>query len=366
LRLLSGDVTYQGNSFAHLLKTIINHKSLERKDTKSAAKDIFLKVLRSPSTPQPHAFPMEASAITIGNFDGCHRGHQELIARVNSKAQAQGYSSLCLTFDPNPKQFFKPDRQVGKLFQAQQKLRALAELGLDYTVVQEFDLPFSQLKPSEFYEMLLKQSLRAKAIVVGHDFRFGKNREGTLEVLQKLAQADACVVEVVEPQDWNGQVISSSAIRGYLQERQLEKARELLGRPYLLEGPVVSGKKLGRQLGFPTANVMTGDQLLPGLGVYAGFVVIDKEPGIFSISAARKPCILNIGKRPTVPGEEPTVTTEVHILTDGIGPDALYGETLGVYLTHFVRAEQRFANLDELKHQIAGDCQKARALLQGY
>ncbi len=307
---------------------------------------------------------MEASAITIGNFDGCHRGHQELIARVSARAQTQGFSSLCLTFDPNPKQFFKPDRQVGKLFQAQQKLRALAELGLDYTVIQEFDLPFSQLKPFEFYSLLLKQSLRTRSIVVGHDFRFGKNREGTLEVLQKLAEPDACAVEVVEPQDWNGQVISSSAIRNYLQERELQKARDLLGRPYLLEGPVVSGKKLGRQLGFPTANVMTSDQLLPGLGVYAGFVVIDKEPSIFKISPARKPCILNIGKRPTVPGAEPTVTTEVHILTNDIGPDALYGETLGVYLTHFVRAEQKFASLDELKQQIAADCVKARALLE--
>jgi riboflavin kinase/FMN adenylyltransferase len=364
LRLLSGDVTYQGNSFAHLLNPIINHKSLERKDTKSAAKDIFLKVLRSPSTPMPHAFPMAASAITIGNFDGCHRGHQELIARVRSMAQAQGYSSLCLTFDPNPKQFFKPDRQVGKLFQAAQKLRALAELGLDYTVIQEFDLAFSQLKPDEFYQALLKQSLRAKAIVVGHDFRFGKNREGTLEVLQRLAQRDACAVDVVEPQDWNGEVISSSAIRGYLQERELEKARDLLGRPYLLEGPVVSGQKLGRQLGFPTANVATQDQLLPGLGVYAGFVVIDKEPSIFKIAPTRKPCILNIGRRPTVPGAEPTVTTEVHILTNDIGADALYGETLGVYLTHFVRAEQKFGSLDELKKQIAVDCQKARTLLE--
>ncbi|WP_141736527.1 bifunctional riboflavin kinase/FAD synthetase [Oligoflexus tunisiensis] len=323
-----------------------------------------MKVLRSPSTPIPHSFPMEASAITIGNFDGCHRGHQELISRVRVRAQSQGYSSLCLTFDPNPKQFFKPDRQVGKLFQSQQKLRALAELGLDFTVIQEFNYSFSQLKPNEFYQMLLKQSLRARAIVVGHDFRFGKNREGTIEVLQKLAAADDCAVEVVEPQDWKGQVISSSAIRSYLQERELEKARELLGRPYLLEGPVVSGKKLGRQLGFPTANIMTSDQLLPGLGVYAGLVVVAKEPSIFKIPAACKPCILNIGRRPTVSGGEPAVTTEVHILTDDIGPDALYGETLGVYLTHFVRAEQKFASLDELKQQIAADCQKARALLE--
>jgi riboflavin kinase/FMN adenylyltransferase len=364
LRLLPGDVTYQGNSFAHHLKAIIDHNSLERKDTKSAAKDIFLKVLRSPSMPQANSFPMEASAITIGNFDGCHRGHQQLIAKVHARARAQGYSSLCLTFDPNPKQFFKPDRLVGKLFQAQQKLRALAELGLDYTVIQEFDQSFSQLKPNEFYQTLLKQSLRAKAIVVGHDFRFGKDRQGTIEVLQQLAHADGCAVEVVEPQQWNSQVISSSAIRSYLQERELEKARELLGRPYLLEGPVISGRKLGRQLGFPTANVMTQDQLLPGLGVYAGFVVIDKEPSIFKIPATRKPCILNIGRRPTVAGAEPTITTEVHILEGDIGPDALYGETLGVYLTHFVRAEQKFSSFDELKHQIAADCQKARALLE--
>lgn len=306
---------------------------------------------------------MQASAITIGNFDGCHRGHQELIARVRAQAEAPGYSSLCLTFDPNPKQFFKPDHQVGKLFQAEQKLRALDELGLDFTVIQAFDQAFSQLKPHEFYQSLLKQSLRAKAIVVGHDFRFGKNREGSTEVLQKLAEADGCIVDIVEPQDRNGQVISSSAIRRYLQERELQKAGDLLGRPYLLEGPVVSGKKLGRQLGFPTANIVTQDQLLPGLGVYAGFAVIDRAPAIFKIPASCKPCILNIGKKPTVGGAEPTVTTEVHILTDEIGPDALYGETLGVYLTHFLRMEQKFASLAELKDQIASDCRQAMTLL---
>jgi riboflavin kinase/FMN adenylyltransferase len=348
------------------LESIIKHNSPERKDTKSAAKDIFLKVLRSSSSLKPYSFPMQASAITIGNFDGCHRGHQELIARIRAQADVAGYSSLCLTFDPNPKQFFKPDRHVGKLFQPQQKLRALAELDLDFTVIQDFDQAFSQLKPHEFYQSLLKQSLRARAIVVGHDFRFGKNREGSIEVLQKLAAADGCAVDIVEPQDWMGQVISSSAVRSYLQERELQKARDLLGRPYLLEGPVVSGKKLGRQLGFPTANIVTQDQLLPGLGVYAGFAVIDRAPAIFKIPATCKPCILNIGKKPTVAGVEPTVTTEVHILTDDIGPDGLYGETLGVYLTHFLRMEQKFASLDELKDRIARDCRQARALLDEF
>lgn len=342
---------------------IINHKHDERKDTKSAVKDIFLKVLRSPSAPKPQIFPIEASAITIGNFDGCHRGHQELIAKVHTQVQMSGYSSLCLTFDPNPKQFFKPDRQVGKLFQPQQKLRALSELGLDFTVIQEFDHRFSQLKPFEFYETLLKQSLRARFVVVGHDFRFGKNREGTTEVLQTLAKADACVVEVVEPQYWNDEIISSSSIRKYLLNHELQKACNLLGRPYLLEGPVVTGKKLGRQLGFPTANLLTNDQLLPGFGVYAGFAVIDKEPSIFKIPAARKPCVLNIGKRPTLADGEPEMTTEVHILNEDIGPDTLYGETLGVYLTHFLRTEQKFASLEDLKQQITHDCRQASALL---
>jgi len=323
-----------------------------------------LKVLRSPSIPSSSSFPVEASAVTIGNFDGCHRGHQQLISRIQWQAKTHGYSSLCLTFDPNPKQFFKPERKVGKLFQAQQKLRALTELGLDLTVIQEFDQNFSRLTPSEFYQTLLKQRLKAKAIVIGHDFRFGCNRKGTLDILRNLAEPDACVVEEVAPQQWRDEIISSSSIRKALGESDLTKARELLGRPYLLEGAVVSGQKLGRQLGFPTANVFTGDQLLPGLGVYAGFAVIDKAPSIFHIPAHKQACILNIGKRPTVSDGEPTVTTEVHILSDDIGADALYGETLGVYLTNFIRSEQKFSSLDELKKQIQKDCHQARQLLR--
>ncbi len=345
------------------MDSIIEHKTSWRKDSKSAAKDIFLKVLRSSSPIGPSPLPFEASALTIGNFDGCHLGHQQLIARVHDEALARGYTSLCLSFDPNPKQFFRPERRVGKLFQAQQKLRALQELGLDFTVIQEFDQLFSQLTPVEFYHKLLRQSLKAKAIIIGHDFRFGQNRQGTFEILKQLGAPDGCVVEEIAPQQCNEQVISSSSIRKALTDRNLTRARELLGRPYLLEGPVVSGQKLGRQLGFPTANIATQDQLLPGLGVYAGYAVIGKEPSIFKIANDRKPCILNIGLRPTVPGADPTVTTEVHILTPGIGPDALYGETLGIYLTHFIRAEQKFSSLDELKNQITMDCAQARAML---
>lgn len=299
----------------------------------------------------------------IGNFDGCHRGHQVLLKRGRTLAESHQLSSLCLTFEPNPRQFFKPELAVGKLFQAQQKLRALDELGINWVVIQDFDQKFSSLSPEEFFVHLLKEELAARAIIVGHDFHFGKQRLGTIETLGYLASQYGVDLVPIEPENFGSGIISSSRIRQALREGNLAEAEALLGRPYLIEGEVVEGKKLGRQLGFPTANIKTQDQLLPDLGVYAGYAVVDRAPPIFHIPQDIMPCVLNIGRRPTVDSQGTSISTEVHILSEGIGSEALYGSTLGVYLKHFIRGEQHFSSLETLKNQIKKDCQKAHALL---
>ena len=333
------------------------------KDRRAATKDIFLKVLRTSASLQLPEDSIHAAAVTIGNFDGCHRGHRELIGVTRKLAQTRGLASVVLTFDPNPKQFFQPQKPFGKLFKAEQKLRALQELGIDMVIVQSFDAAFSQLSPRAFYQQLLRDKVHAQAVIVGEDFCFGAQREGNLSTLKSLASEFGAEVLAIHQQDFEGQVVSSSGIRRLLMERNIKLANDLLGRPYLIEGEVLSGKKLGRSIGFPTANLEWGDQLLPGLGVYAGFAHLGEAAPILQLDTGVIPCILNIGLRPTVDQPSLVPKVEVHLLEGEYPTEGLYGQKIGVYLTNFIRAEKRFESIDALKQQISRDCDEARVQL---
>lgn len=304
-----------------------------------------------------------ASAVAIGNFDGCHRGHQELIRQTLVLSREKQLSSVVLTFDPNPKQFFQPHLKLGKLFTIEQKIRALRELQVETLVIQSFDAPFSQLSPKDFYASLIKDQLNARAIVVGHDFCFGAQREGNVTLLRSLAMPEGDNVCEVSQQVYADQVISSSRIRKLLVEREIHEANLLLQRPYLIEGKIVMGRKLGRTLGFPTANLDCGEQLLPGKGVYAGFALIEEEAPVLHLPAQAIPCILNIGQRPTVEADNTLSKVEVHLLDGTYASESLYAKNLSVWLTDFIRDEQKFPSLDILKEQIRLDCEKARQLL---
>lgn len=323
-----------------------------------------MKVLRTSCHSLGLDLQISASVVTIGNFDGCHRGHQELIKLTRHWADSWNISSVVLSFDPNPKEFFQPERALGRLFQLNQKIRALDELSISALVIQKFDQDFSLMEPYEFYQSLLKKALKARAVVVGHDFRFGAKRQGDVDLLRKLASEDGVTVHVVGQQvDNDGEAISSSFIRKLLEERALDRANSMLGRPYMLEGVIVKGFQLGRKLGFPTANLDCGQQLLPGFGVYAGFARVGGDAPIFKAAADSVPCILNIGKKPTLDQQTVKPTVEVHLLEGTYGPDALYDQILSVSLAHFVRTEQKFPSLDALKAQIGADCEEARRLL---
>ncbi|RZA24540.1 MAG: riboflavin biosynthesis protein RibF [Proteobacteria bacterium] len=318
-----------------------------------------MKVIQSQDLQNHSLLTDESSSLTIGNFDGCHLGHQELLRLARRAADERGAKTTVLTFDPHPREYFQPTLKLPRLFQPEQKLRALEELGVDRVVVQSFDQQLSQLTPERFCKDLLLSHLQTTAVTVGYDFRFGKGRTGTLSDFHTFLP-EALIQEAGEV-SIGGQTASSSMIRKYLQLSNIFKANELLGRAYLLEGVIQKGKQLGRQLGFPTANIDVKSQLLPEAGVYCGYAVLRAEAPIFEQPESKIPCILNIGYRPTIAQDKPQLLVETHLLTGEYGQDALYDLPMGIYLTHHIRGEKKFNGLDELKAQIQTDCEKARA-----
>ncbi len=298
-----------------------------------------------------------ASSLTIGNFDGCHIGHQELLRLAKKAALQTKAETTVLTFDPHPREFFSPGTPLPRLFQAKQKLRALKELGITQLVIQKFNKELSQEKPEEFCDFL-KNILKTEAIAIGHDFRFGQGRKGSIDDL-RMALPKAIIQEATAIQ-LGEEIASSSAIRTHLEESRVKEANALLGRPYLIEGTIQKGKQLGRQLGFPTANISVSSQMLPKPGVYCGYAALKEESPIFALPFDKVPCILNVGYRPTIAQDRPELLVEVHLLEGHYGADSLYELPLAVYLVDFIRGEQKFQGLDELKTQIKIDCELAK------
>lgn len=317
-----------------------------------------MKVIQSQDLEINKTLARKASSLTIGNFDGCHLGHQELLRLARRAADERNAETTVLTFDPHPREFFKPESAVPRLFQAAQKIRALNEQGVSRVVVQKFDQELSHLSPESFCKDLLQKHLNATAVTVGYDFRFGKGRLGTLADFHRYLP-EALIQEAAEVR-FEDETVSSSKIRAYLQSSQIQRANALLGRNYLLEGVVRKGRQLGRQLGFPTANIIVDTQMLPEAGVYCGYAILEKDAPIFTLPSSKIPCILNIGYRPTIKQDQPQLLVETHLLTGEYGQDALYDLPMGIYLTHHIRGERKFNGLDELKAQIQADCKVAR------
>lgn len=309
------------------------------------------------------------TSIALGNFDGLHRGHRETIEPILSDSQSvssspavakskdgakqPSYSTL-VTFNPHPQEFFSGESRTLLTPQAE-KVKYLEAIGIEQLVLLPFDRELAQLSPSAFVKQILIDQLQVRRVSVGEDFRFGYRRQGTALDLRAIAEPYGVRVYIVPLNIADGLRISSSAIRSALTQGDVVQANQLLGRPYSLVGSVVLGQQLGRTLGFPTANLqLPANKFLPRYGVYAVQVTWDDR--------LRKNCsqigVMNIGCRPTVAtGIEPTV--EIHLL-DWAGD--LYGQTLTVEIEQFLRPEQKFASLDELKTQIQLDCVQAKSL----
>jgi riboflavin kinase/FMN adenylyltransferase len=308
-----------------------------------------VELVRLESLPAP---AVGSSAVTLGNFDGVHRGHQALVAEVVGWARAAPGHAVVLTFDPHPARVLNPGQAKTALMTLDQKAEVIASLGVDRLVVLPFTDPLARMPADEFARVVLREALGAALVVVGLDFRFGRGRAGDVTALGELGASLGFGVKGMAPVLEDGVPISSSRIRDLVAGGEVEKARALLGRPFYVDGVVVRGAGRGKGLGFPTANVSVRNETRPQVGVYACRIRVGGGPALL-------PAVANLGQRPTFGGGETVL--EVHLLDfDG----DLYGREVRVEFVARLRAERPFPDKAALLEQIRSDALAARRVLE--
>ena len=306
-------------------------------------------------------------AIAIGNFDGVHKGHVRLLEAAKVKALENDLAFGVVTFDPHPRDFFNFNNSSFKLLDRQEKEYQLEKIGVEYLIIIEFSEALKNCTPNEFLSDILYQQLNVVKMFAGANFRFGKNREGTIQNSKEFSQAiglEIITVDLEQTKSLDGKdktVISSQSIRGLISNGELETANTLLGRNWCVTGIVKKGKQQGRELGFPTANLDMGYFLKPPFGVYVTKLKIIDHKTNKTINDWL-PSISNIGKRPTVSGDD--INIETHVIDfQNHGVDInLYNKRIKVELLKFLRPEIKFSSLLELKKQIGIDTQKAKKI----
>lgn len=304
-----------------------------------------------------------ACALTIGNFDGVHRGHQAMLALLGSEAQQRGVRSCVLTFEPHPRDYFaalthKPELAPARMGTLRDKLSDLALCGVDQAVVLPFDARLASQSPQAFIDGVLRQGLGAKYVLVGDDFRFGARRAGDYATLDAAGEAQGFDVARMNSYEVHGLRVSSSAVRDALAEGRMDDAARLLGRPYRISGHVVHGRKLGRELGFRTLNLRFAHWKPAASGIFAVLV--------HGLTANPLPGVANLGIRPSLDPDDVNggrVLLETHCLDwpTGLEPEGAYGKIIRVELLHKLHDELKYDGLDSLKSGIAKDCEDARA-----
>lgn len=294
---------------------------------------------------------MRDHVAVMGNMDGVHRGHQILIAQAADLARTQNRALGAVIFDPHPRQVFAPDGPAFLLTSLTQKIALLGAHGVETVFILPFNPSLSNLTPEQFVHEILIKTLGLAGVVVGEDFRFGKKRSGTAQMLQQLCHAQNLPTKTVTPValDGYGEKFSSSQARQALREGNPQLAAQVLGRPWSIRGVVTEGKKLGRTLNFPTANISIGNLLPPAKGVYA--VTVQHQGQTYK-------GVANFGNRPTVDGQ--SLLLEVHIFDFS---HDIYDQEIEISLQYFLRPEKKFPNLEALKAAITLDCDKAAKLL---
>ena len=298
------------------------------------------------SVPRAASSPI---ALTIGNFDGVHLGHQAMLSRLRDAARARNLPPCAMTFEPHPREFFAPDQAPARLTTLREKLELLAAQGLETAHVLRFDYKLAQVSAEDFIERVLVKGLGVRHLLVGDDFRFGARRAGDFALLSARAQELGYTVEAMASVIVDGERVSSTAVRKALEEGDMARAARLLGRPYSISGTVVHGDALGRELGYPTANVRITHNRPPLMGIFA----------VELAGVGEKPVrgVASLGVRPTVKAHGAPVL-EVFLLDfDG----DLYGRHVRVDFLHKFRDEKKFADLAALKAQIAADVAETRA-----
>jgi len=290
-------------------------------------------------------------ALTVGNFDGIHRGHQAMLQRLLAGARSRGLQSCVLTFEPHPREFFTPQAAPTRLTSLREKLELLAAQGVERTHVRRFDRPFASLAPEAFAEEILAKRLKARWLLIGEDFRFGARRAGDVVLLENFGRRYGYQVEILPTVAHAGTRVSSSAVRAALAAGDLAVAEELLGRAYSISGRVVHGRKLGRELGFATANVQLRHNRPPLTGIYA--------VRVHGVGTSSRPGVASLGVRPTITASGRAVL-EVHLFDFS---EDLYGAHMRVEFLHKIRDEEKYRDLGALKAQIERDCEAARTFL---
>jgi riboflavin kinase / FMN adenylyltransferase len=306
-------------------------------------------VIHFPDDPKPPRWTHPVLA--LGNFDGLHRGHVKIIERVNRRASERGGTPVVMTFDPHPPRVVRPDKAPPLIMTKAQRLEALAAAGIEGAAVVRFTPELSRWDPETFVRTVLVEWLRVAEVWVGANFLFGHDRAGNFSMLRSLGARYGFRAEKIDPVRYREFVVSSTRIRRLIGEGRVDEAGALLGHAYAIDGVVTEGTHRGRQVGYPTANLATDNELIPPNGVYATTL---------RIGAVIHPSVTNIGLRPTF-GDVPAPVVETHVLNFDRG---LYGATVRLGFVQRLRDERRFDGVDSLRAQIAADVQRARALFE--
>jgi riboflavin kinase/FMN adenylyltransferase len=292
--------------------------------------------------------PRSSVCVAIGFFDGVHLGHQQIISRTISEARATGTRSLVVTFRQHPSTIVSPHRVPPLIYSVSQRLHAIEALGTDAVFLIDFDKPFSELTGEGFVSKLVHDLGPIQSICVGENFHFGRQRGGNVDLLRRLGPQMGFLVHGLPSLSREGDIVSSTRIREAIRGGDFTTANGMLGRNYSFCGNVVAGEKIGRTLGFPTANLEVAGKALPPRGVYRGET---------SVGSRKLKAVVNIGLRPTIAQTEPQLRFEVHLLDfDG----DLYGVELEVTLEEKLRDEQKFGSREALREQISRDVARAR------
>ncbi|MFY7879702.1 MAG: bifunctional riboflavin kinase/FAD synthetase [Lacibacter sp.] len=285
------------------------------------------------------------AVVTIGTFDGVHLGHQEIIKQLVKESIKNGGESVLITFYPHPRKIINPDLNLQQLTTLEERISLLKQYGISNLVVVPFTKAFSDLTADQYIRNFLVQKFQPSTIIIGYDHRFGRNREGDFKMLEANASAYDYRVKEIDEELINDAIISSTKIRKALAIGNIDTANTYLGYSYFFKGVVIEGNKLGRTIGFPTANlqITDSDKLIPGNGVYTVTAQLEGDARILK-------GMMNIGTRPTIDGTNRII--EVHLFDFN---EDIYGRHLKVWIHHFLRAEMKFQNLEALQEQLQID-----------
>lgn len=297
---------------------------------------------------------MQRAVVTIGTFDGVHKGHCAILAEVAAHARRVNGESVLLTFEPHPRKVLFPNQPLGIITPLAEKLELIAATGIHHVVVVPFTPHFAAMSAARYIEEVLVKPFAPHSIVIGYDHRFGHDRAGNIDLLKQYAPTYGYSVTEIPAQQIHEAAVSSTRIRKAIAAGNITEANDMLGRCYAINGHVVHGQKLGRTIGYPTANLLPADadQVMPGLGIYAVFVWIDN---------IRYKGMMSIGYNPTVTNDR-TVKPEVNILDFD---SDIYGKSIRIEFVQWLRAEEKFDGLDALKAQLHKDKEAALSVLVG-